>query len=1308
MTDKNFMFKLGAIVLLSISLAMSVSADWPMFHHDIQQTGYIEESSALGENHTIWNFSATLSHSSPVITDGKVIITSVKDNQIYALSESNGSKIWNKSVPNLAWSYSSGGINFYFSFTPAVVGDMIYVGAGDCKIYALNLSNGNQLWNFTGNGRTASFLTVANNGVIFRCHRDGNTNDTLYTLDASNGDKTFEKNFSYFSAKTISPAVSAVNGLVYTEVYRCMMSAINLSNGNIEWNFTVTEGCGSVGLSPPVLVNDKLIFGTDMGYVYFVNTTTKDFNKTYLYGEYIASKMAPAIWKDMAFIGTGIRGRGTYGNFYAINLTNYSVAWKYPVGDAIQSAPAVADGKVFFLAENNKFYALNASNGVVNWSYATPNVGWIENDMYTSSPAISDGVVTIGVPEGKVHAFKTIQLVFVKVVWDNNVNFTNIVNQHANYFLERSGLNACGMRVEIKIVNGSPNITGQEICDVWNNSDISPILEGIKDWALTNNIRGDRYIGLTTYNMTNDCNVGGYTTLIPNIHYDTVIAQYDDRALTSHEIGHSYGLCDEYCYNGTNYNLICWLEQNNSLAMLSGCPNPYPCDAYHTCTCDHAGEYVCEVGQCRNNQFYWFDDNYTFSCANRCNCNGVFNTIPCSVGVCHNNNLCRGPSSSCENVTPFDCGEYCVNASDASLFITTGNYNCNGQEFTLAQIGQCDNNMFECFAECGQCHGGNCLIVTDTDNNNIVDGCWLYNGTCHLGIDCNSYQRPQAACNSSNCANRWPCNNGNGTYDAAIGVCRNNSFFCYGYKFNDDTFSIMGYGNAVKSNYTAESITHLNNILCKNKGFIVLPPLTTYSGTSGAAASKYISKSTNQKDSNYLKVRFVVRKDGTGSFKDVEILKDGQIADVPKGDYSIVLKNNKREPLYTKSFGVSFVAMGNPPKKYNETSITYTIPYVNGAKSMEIRKGNKVLFSTSIPIINNGGFETGNFNGWVAGGPGDHKVDTQVPYTAKYSTLIGFRDHSNVANGYDYIYQTIEVPLGKESELSSYYRFYSYDYCNYDFFTMYIKDEKGNVLATPVNRCLGGNGLEDTGWTKVKYNLTPYAGQKIQIYFEVSNRYDTWGQSWAYIDDVAVTSISQLTNNGFETGNLTGWNVGGDGCYPNWVTIVNSSAKPGLVRTGNYSAVGNAAWTGSYSNSWCATGWYCPEDAILTKQIKVPTYNITGGIYVDFFTMIQTGSQWQSQVRVTVKDLTTGEVIYAKGNGAYSGYYGLECPPGNCNGGQGNGCTEPNDNWQYHHASLNDRENHTIELQFRSHSCCWCSLFYVDDVCIADKDGACL
>ncbi|MDI6730220.1 MAG: PQQ-binding-like beta-propeller repeat protein [Candidatus Altarchaeum sp.] len=903
-----------------------VNTDWLMFHHDPQQTGYAEESSAPSVNHTIWNFSSRLTHSSPIITQGIVIITSTNDNKIYALNEANGSIIWNISIPDLGWNYTYSNWMFFNSFSPAVADNIVFVGNAKCKIYALNLSTGASLWNFSGNGMTTSLFAVQNGKLIFRCHDDGWNNDTVYLLDSNNGNSISTNKFPCISGDTINPAISIDNLTAYMTIYPCTMSSVNLITDKIIWNFTVQEGCGDVGLSHPILINDLLIFGSDKGYVYFVNVSNPGNpllkNKTYI-GESIV-QIAPAVWKDMIFFGTGYRTIrdfnppascqliSKFGNFYAINLTNNSIVWTFPVGDAIQSSPAVADGKVFFLAENNIFYTINASNGASIWNYTIKDTGCaFENDAYTSSPAVSDGVVVIGVPEGRVYAFKTIQLVFVKVAWDDFIDFDVTVNQHANYFLEKSGLNACGMKVEIKIVNGSPNITGQEICDAWKNNKTSPILEGIKDHALRNNIRGDRYIGLTTYNMSNNCGVGGYTTFIPDIHYDTVIDQYDDRALTSHELGHSYGLCDEYCYDGTNYHHWCWLEENNSLNNIGSCPNLYLCnDRIYSCV-GNIGTRVYVSGKCESGNFWVYDTNCSYGDE------GNPNTYTC-----------------CYPAVPFRRERACT-------FGESSPYR-----------SYCD-------------------------------------GTTSCGADA-------CSCNS---------NIKNGTYLCGRGECNYTLFYCYGFRFNDDTFSIMSMGDLPHSNYSPTSISHLNRVLCENRGFIALPPLTTYNEASGAAASKYISKSINQKDSDYLKVNFVLRKNGTGLFKNVEILKDGQITDIPRGSYSLVVKDNKREILYTKSFEVSFVTMGDPPKIYNETSITFIIPYVNGAKSMEIRKDDKVLFSIPIPIINNGGFETGDFTGWIADGPGDHKVDTQVPYTAKYSALIGFRDHSNVANGYDYIYR---------------------------------------------------------------------------------------------------------------------------------------------------------------------------------------------------------------------------------------------------------------------------------------------------------------
>jgi len=154
------------------------------------------------------------------------------------------------------------------------------------------------------------------------------------------------------------------------------------------------------------------------------------------------------------------------------------------------------------------------------------------------------------------------------------------------------------------------------------------------------------------------------------------------------------------------------------------------------------------------------------------------------------------------------------------------------------------------------------------------------------------------------------------------------------------------------------------------------------------------------------------------------------------------------------------------------------------------------------PSITNSGFES-DTTGWTFGGQGDHKIGTTV-YSGSKSAVIGFKDSSNIANGKDYVYQTITVPSGSSAVLSFYYRFYSYDYCDYDFFNMKIRDGSGNVKSTVISKCHNGWGLKDTGWTKKEVDLSSYAGQTIQIYFEVENRYDTLYNSWAFVDDVKV------------------------------------------------------------------------------------------------------------------------------------------------------------------------------------------------------------
>ena len=671
------------------------------------------------------------------------------------------------------------------------------------------------------------------------------------------------------------------------------------------------------------------------------------------------------------------------------------------------------------------------------------------------------------------------------------------------------------MEVEIKKVK--VNVSDLDLTFIVNdkndpNTKGTTVLKKIKDWALKNGVKGDRYIGLTTLDICTAIKACGYAQFPYSYLHDTVIVQHlsSDPIITSHELGHTFGLCDEY--SQSNWN---WEDAEFKDHGLSGCPNPYPC------------------------------------LTTGCNCTGNTGEKTCLYGYCFNFSINPLPSCADHPNTQFACTPYFMD-----LFYYTGNESCKY------------SNEIKCFGQTQRCINPSYIRAPDDCTSSVCDKC-----------DCNADTLKKWGDIDGSTWQSYPC---------ATGSCSGSNFTCYGYKFDDDTYSVMGPAGVPIYKYGPDG-GQINSVLCENHGFVALPPMEMYDGQSGDAIITYVGV----KKYKYLKVGATIGKDGGATIDKVDISEKGLTMSVPKGDYSFVLRDEEDNSLYEKKFSVSFTVLSDPPELLNKTTVTFTLPYVDGAKSISLHLNNKEIANQDIGALINGKFETGDFTGWTASGPGDHKIDTQVPHTGNYSALIGFRDHSNVRNGYDHIYQTIEVPSNKETELSFNYRFYSYDYCNYDFFTLRIKDENGNVLATPVNRCLSGSGLKNTGWTEVKYDLTPYAGQKIQVYFEVSNRYDTWGKSWAYVDDVSV--ISQPINNGFETGDSTGWTTGGPGDHKIDTQVPHTGTYSALIGFRDHGNVRNG-----YDHTYQTITIPTDTPVILSFWYRFYTYDYCS---YDFFTM---------------------------------------------------------------------------------------------------------
>jgi hypothetical protein len=106
---------------------------WPMFHHDLNHTGY-STSKAPNTNNTIWSYTTDGPvESSPAVADGKVYVGSL-DNKTYCLNALTGEHIW---------TYTTGG---WVISSPAVADGKVYVGSWDGKVYAFGPSPVGGIW----------------------------------------------------------------------------------------------------------------------------------------------------------------------------------------------------------------------------------------------------------------------------------------------------------------------------------------------------------------------------------------------------------------------------------------------------------------------------------------------------------------------------------------------------------------------------------------------------------------------------------------------------------------------------------------------------------------------------------------------------------------------------------------------------------------------------------------------------------------------------------------------------------------------------------------------------------------------------------------------------------------------------------------------------------------------------------------------------------------------------------------------------------------------------------------------------------
>ncbi len=255
---------------------------------------------------------------------------------------------------------------------PVVSEGIVYIGAWDGNVYALDAVTGNCVWDFESNDPIIGGLVLAGDR-LFAASTDGN----LYALDPANGNETGRVHAGDVWTR---PALSGDR--LYVADVGGTMRAFDTETLDEVWDQPFSVGAGF--LTDPVALNGTIVVGGLGEELYGVDATTGD--EKWSFGG-----ATNWFWGRPLADGDAVYATNLDSRIFAIDAATGQRLWQFDALAPVRGGAVVAGGVVIAADKSGNVYGIDPESGNQVWNGPTE----IDKKVLADPYVLADGSVLI-------------------------------------------------------------------------------------------------------------------------------------------------------------------------------------------------------------------------------------------------------------------------------------------------------------------------------------------------------------------------------------------------------------------------------------------------------------------------------------------------------------------------------------------------------------------------------------------------------------------------------------------------------------------------------------------------------------------------------------------------------------------------------------------------------------------------------------------------------------------------------------------------------------------------------------------------